>query len=53
MVRTVTLLGAAALLAACYNYEPLRTAQLVPSTFLAVTLSDGGSEQLAPYVGGS
>ena len=51
MVRTVRLLGAAALLAACYNYEPLRTAELVPSAFLAVTLSDGGSERLAQYVG--
>jgi hypothetical protein len=51
MVRTVTWLGAAALLAGCYNYEPRRTAQLVPSTFLAVTLSEAGSEQLAQYVG--
>jgi len=51
MIRTMTVLGAAALLAGCYNYEPLRTAELVPSAFLAVTLSDGGSEQLAQYVG--
>jgi hypothetical protein len=50
-VRTVTWLGAVALLAGCYNYEPLHTAKLVPSSFLAVTLSDAGAEQLAPYVG--
>jgi len=51
MVRAVTSFGAAALLAGCYNYEPLVRTHLAPSAYLAVTLSDAGSVQLAPYVG--
>jgi hypothetical protein len=37
----------------CYNYEPLRRSGLVPSTYLAVTLTESGSEELAPYLGAS
>lgn len=35
----------------CYNYEPLRVSRLTPSTYLAITLSEAGSEELAPYLG--
>ena len=51
MVHTVAMLSAAVLLAGCYNYEPLRRAQLVPSAYLAVTLSEAGSEELTRYLG--
>src|SRR5438093_10404901 len=39
------------LLVGCYNYLPLRRSSLVPSTYLAVTLTESGSEELAPYLG--
>jgi hypothetical protein len=42
---------AVALGAGCYNYAPLRRSQLSPSTYLAVTLTEAGSEELAPYIG--
>ena len=35
----------------CYNYTPLRRSELTPSTYVAVTLTDAGSEELAPSVG--
>jgi hypothetical protein len=35
----------------CYNYLPLRRSSLVPSSYLAVTLTESGSEELAPYLG--
>ena len=35
----------------CYNYLPLARSHLVPSTYLAVTLTESGSEELAPYLG--
>jgi hypothetical protein len=35
----------------CYNYAPLRRSELVPATFLAVMLTETGSEELAPYIG--
>jgi hypothetical protein len=37
----------------CYNYLPLRRSALVPSTYLAVTLTESGSEELGPYLGPS
>jgi|SRR5439155_995780 len=37
--------------AGCYNYLPLSRSHLVPSTYLAVTLTESGSEELAPYIG--
>ncbi len=37
----------------CYNYEPLRRSQLAPSTYVAVTLTESGSEELAQYIGPS
>lgn len=38
---------------ACYNYLPLRRSALVPSTYLAITLTESGSEELSPYLGPS
>lgn len=35
----------------CYNYAPLRRSELVPATYLAVILTESGSEELAPYIG--
>ena len=35
----------------CYNYLPLSRSHLVPSTYLAVTLTESGSDELAPYLG--
>src|SRR5437870_11258378 len=39
------------LLVGCYNYLPLRRSGLVPSSYLAVTLTETGSEELARYLG--
>src|SRR5437667_10970428 len=39
------------LLVGCYNYRPLRRSSLVPSSYLAVTLTESGSEELARYLG--
>jgi hypothetical protein len=35
----------------CYNYTPLRRSHIAPSTYLAVTLTEAGTEELAPYIG--
>src|SRR6266567_6711867 len=35
----------------CYNYLPLRRSSLTPSSYLAVTLTESGSEELANYLG--
>jgi hypothetical protein len=35
----------------CYNYLPLRRSSLTPSSYLAVTLTESGSEELARYLG--
>ncbi len=50
---TAVLVAAASLEVGCYNYEPLRRAHLVPSAYLAVTLSEAGSEELTRYLGPS
>ena len=48
----IAVLAAVALLEAdCYNYAPLRRSELVPATYLAVMLTESGSEELAPYIG--
>src|SRR6266487_798819 len=39
------------LLVGCYNYLPLRRSSLVPSSYLAVTLTEYGSDELARYLG--
>jgi len=51
MRSTMMLLGAISLQAACYNYLPLGRSHLVPSTYVALTLTEAGSEELAPYIG--
>jgi hypothetical protein len=45
------LLVAALLQVACYNYVPLAQSRLTPTTYLAITLTDIGSEELARSLG--
>jgi len=49
--RAAFLLAAASLQVGCYNYLPLRRSSLEPSSYLAVTLTESGSEELARYLG--
>src|SRR3989442_15095555 len=49
--RAPFLLAAASLQVGCYNYLPLRRSSLEPSSYLAVTLTESGSEELARYLG--
>lgn len=49
--RISTLVAAALLPIECYNYTPLGRSQLAPSTYVAVTLTEAGSEELAQYIG--
>jgi len=51
VVRCVLFVVAGLLQVGCYNYLPLRRSSLVPSSYLAVTLTESGSEELAPYLG--
>jgi hypothetical protein len=50
-LRAAILAAAAGLEVGCYNYLPLRRSGVVPSSYLAVTLSESGSEELARYLG--
>ena len=49
--RIAVLVGGSLVAAGCYNYTPLRRSQLAPSTYVAVTLTESGSEELAQYIG--
>jgi hypothetical protein len=49
--RAAVLLAAMPLQIGCYNYLPVRRSTLVPSTYLSITLTDAGSEELGPYLG--
>lgn len=49
--RTACLLAAATLQAGCYNYLALRRDGLVPASYVAVTLTDAGSDELGQYLG--
>ncbi len=51
LCRAASLLTVALLQIGCYNYLPLRRSSLVPSSYLAVTLTESGSEELARYLG--
>jgi hypothetical protein len=52
MSSRIAVLAAITLLTTeCYNYTPLRRSELTPSTYVAVTLTESGSEELAPYLG--
>lgn len=45
------LVAAASLHVGCYNYLPLSQSHLTPATYLAITLTDAGSEGLAGSLG--
>ena len=50
-MRIVILIGVLSLSAGCYNYDPLTTPSPDPGTYVAAHLTDGGSEELARYLG--
>jgi len=50
-MRTLCLIGVLCLTAGCYNYNPLTTPSPEVGTYVAVTLTDPGSEKLARSVG--
>jgi len=49
--RAASLMTVVVLQVGCYNYLPLRRSTLVPSSYLAVTLTEAGSDELARYLG--
>src|SRR6266516_305130 len=50
-LRAAQLMAAALLQVGCYNYLPVRRSSLTPSNYLAVTLTEYGSDELARYLG--
>jgi len=52
-MKTAILIGVLCSTAGCYNYNPLATPSPDPGTYVAVTLNDAGSEELARYLGPS
>jgi hypothetical protein len=52
-MKTAILIGVLCFTAGCYNYNPLATPSPEPGTYLAVTLNDAGSDELARYLGPS
>jgi len=52
-MKTVILIGVLCSTAGCYNYNPLTTPSPDPGTYVAVTLNDAGSDELARYLGPS
>jgi len=52
-MRASVVIAAAYLTAACYNYNPLTTLTPEPGSYVAATLTDLGSQELARYVGPS
>ena len=50
-MRTFSLIGALCLTAGCYNYNPLTTPSPEPGAYVAVTLTDPGSENMARSLG--
>lgn len=50
-MRTFGLITLLYLTAGCYNYSPLTTPSPEPGTYLAVTLTDAGSDELARSLG--
>ncbi len=52
-MRTTILIGLLCLSAGCYNYNPLTTPSPEPGTYVAVSLNDAGSDELARYLGPS
>ena len=49
--RSVAVLALLASLSGCYNYLPVGRLELVPQSYLAVTLTDLGSDTLTRYLG--
>lgn len=49
--RTALLVATASLQLSCYNYLPLHSSDVMPATYLAITLTDAGSEELAHSLG--
>ncbi len=49
--RSAVVAAAAAFQGACYNYVGLRAPGLAPSTYVAVTLTESGSDELARLLG--
>lgn len=47
------LMAGAVFEAGCYNYETLGQTHLSPSSYIAITLTEAGSEELAQYLGPS
>jgi hypothetical protein len=50
-MRVKVLIAAACLTAGCYNYSPLTQPTPLPGAYVAVTLTDAGSVDLASYLG--
>jgi hypothetical protein len=50
-MRAAIVLVAAGVVAGCYNYNPLTTPSPETGSYLAVTLSDAGSQELARQLG--
>jgi hypothetical protein len=50
-MRTLGLMAVLTLTVGCYNYSPLTTPSPDPGTYLAVTLTDAGSDELARSLG--
>lgn len=50
-MRALSLIGVLCLTAGCYNYNPLTTPSPEPGTYVAVTLTDPGSDNLARSLG--
>lgn len=51
LARASVVLAAAAFQAGCYNYLAERRAGLAPASYVAVTLTESGSDELARYLG--
>jgi hypothetical protein len=49
--RATCLLAAVAVQAGCYNYMALQRGGLVPASYVAVTLTESGSDELGQYLG--
>ena len=52
-MKTAILISVLCLTAGCYSYNPLTTPSPEPGAYVAVTLNDAGSDQLARYLGPS
>ena len=50
-MRTAILVIVAGFTLGCYNYDPLVPARPATGRYIALTLTDAGSQQLAGYLG--